>query len=178
MSGGATLNLVDLGLAEIPPERLAGAEAFGTLNLSENRLASPAGLAAFSRVHTLVLDKNGLRGCAGFPTLPAVTTLWFNNNEVADVVGFLDEVARAFPAVSYLSCVCLRAARAARAARVRRVRHAHGARAAGTGSRARRLRTATAQAVLLGGQHTVRPARGGCHSSTAAARLFADSTKR
>jgi hypothetical protein len=105
MSGGATLNLVDLGLAAIPAERLAGAEAVGTLNLSENELASPAGLAAFSRVHTLVLDKNGLRGCAGFPVMPAVTTLWFNNNEVVDVVGFLDDVARAFPAVTYLSCV-------------------------------------------------------------------------
>jgi len=89
----------------VPAAQLAGAARFGTLNLSENRLASPAGLAAFSRVHTLVLDKNGLRGCAGFPPMPAVTTLWFNNNEVADVVSFLDEVARAFPGVTYLSCM-------------------------------------------------------------------------
>jgi hypothetical protein len=53
----------------------------------------------------LVLDKNGLRGCAGFPTMPAVTTLWCNNNAVDDLVAFLDDVARAFPGVTYLSCM-------------------------------------------------------------------------
>ena len=99
----ATVNLVDLGLTEVPPGQQQLAARCTTLNLSENRLAAPAGLEAFSRVHTLVLDKNGLRSCAGFPRMPAVSTLWFNNNEISDVVSFLDEVARAWPNVAYLS---------------------------------------------------------------------------
>jgi hypothetical protein len=34
-----------------------------------------------------------------------VTTLWCNNNAVDDLVAFLDDVARAFPGVTYLSCM-------------------------------------------------------------------------
>ena len=65
---------MDLDLAEIPAAQLAGAAGYGTLNLSENRLASPAGLAAFSRVHTLVLDKNGIRDEGARAVLQALTS--------------------------------------------------------------------------------------------------------
>jgi len=100
-----TLNLVDQGLTELPRAAYVHAAACTALNLSENALQPPIDLSSFSRVHTLVLDKNALRGVAGFVPMPAVTTLWVNNNFLENIVAFLDEVARAFPAVTYLSCM-------------------------------------------------------------------------
>lgn len=104
-AASATLNLVDLDLEEVPAAHLAAAAACTTLNLSENRLRAPGNLQPFSRVQTLVLDKNGLRGVGGFAPMPSVTALMVNNNEIPDIVAFLDDVARVFPALTFLACM-------------------------------------------------------------------------
>ncbi len=54
-------------------------------------------------MHTLILDKNGLAGLAGFPAMPTLAQLWFNNNAAEDLAAFCDDVARLFPALTWLS---------------------------------------------------------------------------
>ena len=37
--------------------------------------------------------------------MPSVTALMVNNNEIPDIVAFLDDVARVFPALTFLACM-------------------------------------------------------------------------
>lgn len=104
MSSATDLNLLDLGLTEVPEDiAQRSGNVVTTLNMTENALRAPGNLGHFKRLHTLILDKNGLPGLAGLPRMDSVTTLWFNNNEVGDLVEFLDEVVATYPNVTYLS---------------------------------------------------------------------------
>eukprot|EP00753_Platysulcus_tardus_P022645 PLAT9853.1.p1 GENE.PLAT9853.1~~PLAT9853.1.p1 ORF type:complete len:234 (-),score=75.90 PLAT9853.1:56-757(-) len=104
MEDDDSLSLVRRDLRELPADVAAsrGPIVF-TLDLTENRLESFAHFDKFTELDTLILDKNGLSSLAGMPVMPTVDTFWFNNNQVADLVGFIDEVVEKLPNITYLS---------------------------------------------------------------------------
>ncbi|EGB03179.1 hypothetical protein AURANDRAFT_55630 [Aureococcus anophagefferens] len=103
---GGELSLAYSELESIPAELASGeGPHVRTLNLTETGIKSLKALELFPRLQTLVLDKNALVGLIDCPPIPTLTTLWFNNNSIVDLVGFIDDVARLFPRITYLSCM-------------------------------------------------------------------------
>lgn len=100
----ADLSLANRGLTELPANFASvQAATLKKLDLSENKLASGAGLAGLKSLQTLILDKNELNSLTDYPSLPSVDTLWLNNNNFKDVKSLLDSIEKAFPNVTYLS---------------------------------------------------------------------------
>ena len=100
------LVLADRALREVPE---SAARQHGptcqTLNLSENALRAPGGLAAFTALQTLILDKNGLESLEGFPRMPSLRTLWLNHNSLTDLPELADQLAASFPNLVMLSAM-------------------------------------------------------------------------
>ena len=74
-----------------------------SLDLTENCIKLPRGIAQFHRLESLILDKNGLQDLQGFPSLPTLTTLSLNNNFIDDLPKIMDQIVNLFPNVIYLS---------------------------------------------------------------------------
>ncbi|KAM9069639.1 leucine-rich melanocyte differentiation-associated protein [Sarcophilus harrisii] len=73
------------------------------LDLSFNLLRSLEGLSAFTGLEELILDNNLLGNDLALPGLPRLHTLTLNKNQITDLEGLLDHLAKATPALEYLS---------------------------------------------------------------------------
>jgi len=98
------INLSGRKLTELPEKFV---KKFGSvakrLDLTDNEIKSGANFDGMTVLETLVLDKNNLDTFEGWPTLKSVTTLWLNNNNLKDINLAMDEVAKIFPNLSYIS---------------------------------------------------------------------------
>uniref|UniRef100_A0A7N4NXM1 Leucine-rich melanocyte differentiation-associated protein n=1 Tax=Sarcophilus harrisii TaxID=9305 RepID=A0A7N4NXM1_SARHA len=61
------------------------------------------GLSAFTGLEELILDNNLLGNDLALPGLPRLHTLTLNKNQITDLEGLLDHLAKATPALEYLS---------------------------------------------------------------------------
>ncbi|XP_057642377.1 leucine-rich melanocyte differentiation-associated protein [Chionomys nivalis] len=101
---GTQVSYIGQDCREIPEELSRDYGHFAKrLDLSFNLLRSLEGLSAFRSLEELILDNNLLGDDLVLPRLPHLHTLTLNKNQITDLEHLLDQLAKATPALEYLS---------------------------------------------------------------------------
>ncbi|XP_072046798.1 leucine-rich melanocyte differentiation-associated protein-like [Amphiura filiformis] len=104
VNGNGRLTLAYQELTEVPPNVVKNyAAATRELDLSFNKISELRSLEGFYSINTLILDNNDIKSHVKFPPLPNLHTLWINRNRISNLTVFIENIAREFPKLTYLS---------------------------------------------------------------------------